>query len=49
MTGIEIRSDARVVRGLFIHRTGVIIGETAIVEDDVALDRRITLAAADKK
>jgi hypothetical protein len=49
MTGIEIRSDARVVRGQFIHRTGVIIGETAIVEDDVALDRRITLPTADKE
>jgi serine acetyltransferase len=46
MMGIEIRSDAHVVRGQFIHATGVIIRETAIEEDDVAVDHRITLAAA---
>jgi serine acetyltransferase len=42
MSGIEIHFDSQVVGALFNHRTGVIIGETPIVEDDVALDRRIT-------
>jgi serine acetyltransferase len=46
MIGIEIRSDAQVVRGQLIHATGVIIRETAIVEDVAAVDHRITLAAA---
>jgi len=35
MTGVEIRSDDQ---WLFIHRTCVVIGETAIVKDDLALD-----------
>ena len=46
MIGIEIRSDAQVVRGQLIHARGVIIRETAIVEDVAAVDHRITLAAA---
>jgi serine acetyltransferase len=49
MTSIEIRSDAQVVRRLLIHGTGVVIGETEIVEDDVTLDHRITLAGAGKE
>jgi hypothetical protein len=49
MMGIEIRSDAQVVRGLFIHGTGVVIEETAIMEDDVALDHGMTLAGAGKE
>lgn len=49
MTGIEIRSDAQVVRRLFIHGTGIVVGETAIVGDDVALDQGITLAGTVKK
>ena len=35
ITGVEIRYDAQ---WLFIHRTCVVIGETAIVKDDLALD-----------
>lgn len=49
MMGIEIRSNAQVVRALFIHGTGVVIEETAIMEDDVALDRGMTLAGAGKE
>ena len=47
MTGTAIRS-APVVQGLVIHGTGAVIGETAIVQDDVALDHRITLPAVGK-
>jgi serine acetyltransferase len=47
--GIEIRSDAQVVRGLFIHGTGVVIEETATMEDDVALDHGMTLAGAGRE
>jgi serine acetyltransferase len=46
MIAVEIRSDAHGVRERFIHATRVIIGETAIVEGDAAVDHRITLAAA---
>ena len=46
MMGIEIRSDAQVVRGLFLHGTGVVIEETAVMENDVALDHWMTLAGA---
>lgn len=47
--GIEIRCDTQVARVLFIHCTCVVIEETAIVEDDVALDHGMTLAGAGKE
>ncbi len=44
MTGIEIHPAARIGRGLFIdHGTGVVIGETAEVGDDVTLYQGVTL------
>ena len=43
-TGIEIHPAARVGRGLFIdHGTGVVIGETAEIGDDVTLYQGVTL------
>src|SRR5687767_14252202 len=43
-TGIEIHPAARIGRGLFIdHGTGVVIGETADVGDDVTLYQGVTL------
>lgn len=47
--GIEIRSDAEVVRGPCIHGRGVVIEETAIMQDDVALDHGMTLAGTSKE
>lgn len=49
MTGVEIRSDAPIVQRLFIHRTAVVIGQTAIVGDDVALDHGMTMAGVGKE
>ena len=44
MTGIEIHPAARLGRGLFIdHGSGVVIGETAEVGDDVTLYQGVTL------
>ncbi|MGE5506165.1 MAG: serine O-acetyltransferase [Actinomycetota bacterium] len=44
LTGIEIHPGARIGRRLFIdHGTGVVIGETAIVGDDVTLYQGVTL------
>lgn len=43
-TGIEIHPGARIGRRLFIdHGTGVVIGETAIIGDDVTLYHGVTL------
>ena len=44
MTGIEIHPAARIGRALFIdHGTGVVIGETAEIGDDVTLYQGVTL------
>ncbi|OIQ87558.1 serine acetyltransferase [mine drainage metagenome] len=44
LTGIEIHPGARIGRRLFIdHGTGVVIGETAVVGDDVTLYHGVTL------
>ncbi len=44
VTGVEIHPAARIGRGLFIdHGTGVVIGETAEVGDDVTLYQGVTL------
>lgn len=44
LTGIEIHPGAEIGRRLFIdHGTGVVIGETAVVGDDVTLYQGVTL------
>lgn len=49
-TGIEIHPGARIGRGLFIdHGTGVIIGETAIVGNNVTLYQGVTLGGTGKE
>ncbi len=46
LTGIEIHPGARVGRRFFIdHGMGVVIGETAIIGDDVMLYHGVTLGA----
>jgi serine O-acetyltransferase len=48
-TGIEIHPGARLGRRLFIdHGMGVVIGETAIVGDDVTLYQGVTLGGTGK-
>ena len=45
-TGIDIHPGARVGRKLFIdHGTGVVVGETAIIGDEVKLYQGVTLGA----
>ena len=45
-TGIDIHPGARLGRGIFIdHGTGVVIGETAILGDDVRIYQGVTLGA----
>lgn len=49
-TGIEIHPGATIGKGFFIdHGTGVIIGETAIVGDNVTLYQGVTLGGTGKE
>ena len=49
-TGIEMHPGARIGKGLFIdHGNGVIIGETAIVGDNVTLYQGVTLGGTGKE
>lgn len=49
-TGIEIHPGARIGKGLFIdHGTGVIIGETAIIGNNVTLYQGVTLGGTGKE
>lgn len=48
-TGIEIHPGARIGEGLFIdHGNGVVIGETAVIGDDVTLYQGVTLGGTGK-
>jgi len=50
LTGIEIHPGAVIGRGLFIdHGMGVVIGETAIVGEDVLLYHGVTLGGVDSR
>jgi len=50
LTGIEIHPGARIGRRLFIdHGHGVVIGETAMVGDDVTLYQGVTLGGTGKE
>ena len=50
LTGIEIHPGAQIGHRLFIdHGTGVVIGETAVVGDDVTLYQGVTLGGTGKE
>lgn len=50
LTGVEIHPGAQIGRRLFIdHGMGVVIGETAIVSDDVTLYQGVTLGGTGKE
>lgn len=49
LTGIEIHPGAEIAKGVFIdHGMGVVIGETAVVEEDVVLFHGVTLGGTGK-
>lgn len=49
-SGIEIHPAAQIGRGLFIdHGMGVVIGETAVVKDNVTLYQGVTLGGTGKE
>ncbi|MDX2101798.1 MAG: serine O-acetyltransferase [Alphaproteobacteria bacterium] len=50
LTGIEIHPGARIGRRLFIdHGMGVVIGETAVIGDDVTIYHGVTLGGLSSK
>ena len=47
---VDINPAARIGRGIFMdHATGVVIGETAVVEDDVSILHSVTLGGTGKE
>ena len=49
LTGIEIHPSAQIGEGLFIdHGMGVVIGETAVIGDDVMLYQGVTLGGTSR-
>lgn len=49
-TGIEIHPGATIGKGLFIdHGTGIVIGETAIIKDNVTMFHGVTLGGTGKE
>jgi len=47
--GVDIHPGARIGRGIFLdHATGVVIGATAVVEDDVSMLHGVTLGGTGK-
>ena len=50
VTGIEIHPGATIAKGLFIdHGTGVVIGETSIIGENVTLFQGVTLGGTGKE
>lgn len=50
LTGIEIHPEAQIGRRLFIdHGTGVVIGQTAVVGDDVTIYHGVTLGGVGRR
>ena len=50
LTGVEIHPGATIGTGVFIdHGMGIVIGETAEIEDDVILFHGVTLGGTGKK
>jgi len=50
LTGIEIHPGAKIGKGLFIdHGTGVVIGETTIIGNNVTLYQGVTLGGTGKE
>lgn len=45
----DIHPAARIGRGIFLdHATGLVVGETAVIEDDVSLTQNVTLGGTGK-
>ena len=50
LTGIEIHPEAQIGKNLFIdHGTGVVIGQTSVIEDDVTIYHGVTLGGVGRQ
>jgi serine O-acetyltransferase len=50
MFAIDIHPAARVGRGVFIdHATGIVVGQTSVIEDDVSMLQSVTLGGTGKQ
>ena len=48
--GVDINPNTKIGRGVFIdHGTGVVIGQTAVIEDDVSILQGVTLGGTGKE
>ena len=48
--GVDIHPAARIGKGIMIdHATGVVVGETAVIEDDVSILHEVTLGGTGKE
>ena len=48
--GVDIHPAARIGRGIMIdHATGVVVGETAVIEDDVSILHEVTLGGTGRR
>jgi serine O-acetyltransferase len=48
--GVDIHPAARIGRGIFLdHATGLVVGETAVIEDDVSILHDVTLGGSGKE
>jgi serine O-acetyltransferase len=48
--GVDIHPAARIGRGLmFDHATGIVVGETAVIEDEVSMLHNVTLGGSGKE
>ncbi len=47
---VDIHPNARIGRGIFLdHATGLVVGETAVIEDDVSMLQDVTLGGTGKE
>jgi serine O-acetyltransferase len=47
---VDIHPAARIGRGIFLdHATGLVVGETAVIEDDVSILHDVTLGGTGKE
>ncbi|MGB4107011.1 MAG: serine O-acetyltransferase [Alphaproteobacteria bacterium] len=50
LTGIEIHPEAKIGKNLFIdHGTGVVIGQTAVIKDNVTIYHGVTLGGVQRR
>jgi serine O-acetyltransferase len=48
--GVDINPGARIGKGIYLdHATGIVVGETCVIEDDVSINQGVTLGGTGKE